>query len=162
MEQQFFTEWGAQLRRMQATDVDSVLEIERRNFPKPWTRRAFLAEIKAAPVSQPMVVEYDGRIIGYVVPWFVADELQIANIAIHENFRRRGLARQIITYLCDAARQRKCKVVHLEVRQTNTAARQLYERLGFKTTTVRRAYYGPTEDALLMSKNLISEKNQIG
>ena len=153
METSPFTEWGAQLRRMQATDVESVLEIERRNFRDPWTRRAFLAEIKAGPVSQPMVVEYDDRIIGYVVPWFVADELQIANLAIHEDFRRRGLARQTIGQLCEIALQKNCKVAHLEVRHTNTAARELYESLGFKTTTVRRAYYGPAEDALLMSKN---------
>jgi len=149
-----FTKWGAQLRPMRADDVAPVLEIERRNFRDPWTRRAFLAEIEAEPVSQPMVVEYDDRIIGYVVPWFVADELQIANIAIHEDFRRRGLARQIIAHLCEIAQQKNCKVAHLEVRHTNTAARQLYESLGFKTTTVRRAYYGPAEDALLMSKNL--------
>jgi len=154
MEQQFFTKWGAQLRRMQAHDVESVLEIERRNFRDPWTRRAFLAEIEAEPVSQPLVVEYDGRIIGYAVPWFVADELQIANLAIHEDFRRRGLAKQLIAHFYEIAQQKNCKVAHLEVRHTNTAARELYESLGFKTTTVRRAYYGPAEDALLMSKSL--------
>jgi ribosomal-protein-alanine N-acetyltransferase len=154
METSLFTEWGAQLRRMQAHDVESVLEIERRNFRDPWTRRAFLAEIEAAPVSQPLVVEYDGQIIGYVVPWFVVDELQIASIAIHEDFRRRGLARQIITHLCEVAQQRNCQAAHLEVRHSNTAARELYESLGFKTTTVRREYYGGQEDALLMSKNL--------
>jgi len=151
-----FTHWGAQLRRMQPPDVEAVLEIERRNFGDPWTRRAFLTEIEAAPVSQPLVVEYEERIIGYVVPWFVADELQIADIAIHEDFRRRGLARQIIMHLCEAAQQKNCTAAHLEVRHTNTAARQLYESLGFQITTVRRAYYGPAEDALLMSKNLIS------
>lgn len=154
LEVQAFTSWGAQLRRMQPQDVESVLEIERRNFRDPWTRRAFLAEIETAPVSQPLVVEYDGRIVGYAVAWFVAEELQIADIAIHEDFRRRGLARQIMAYLCEVAQQRGCKVAHLEVRQTNLAAKQLYEGLGFQTTTVRRAYYGPAEDALLMSKNL--------
>ncbi len=149
-----FTQWGAQLRRMQPQDVEAVLEIERRNFRDPWTRRAFLAEIETTPVSQPLVVEYNGRIVGYAVAWFVVDELQIADIAIHEDFRRRGLARQIMAYLFEVAQQRGCKVAHLEVRQTNLAAKQLYEGLGFQTTTVRRAYYGPAEDALLMSKNL--------
>ena len=150
-----FTKWGAHLRRMRAQDIDAVLEIERRNFRDPWTRRAFLAEIETTPVAQPLVVEYGSKIIGYVVPWFVADELQIANITIHEDFRRRGLARQIITHLCEVAQQRNCRVAHLEVRHSNAAARQLYESLGFETTTVRRAYYGPIEDALLMSKKLI-------
>ena len=154
LEMQAFTPWGAQLRRMQTPDIELVLEIERRNFRDPWTRGAFLAEIEAAPISQPLVVEYDGRVIGYVVPWFVVDELQIANLAIHEDFRRRGLAKRLIAHLCEIAQQRNCKAAHLEVRHTNTAARQLYESLGFKTTAVRRAYYGPAEDALLMSKKL--------
>ncbi len=154
LEMQAFTSWGAQLRQMRAPDIELVLEIERQNFRDPWTRRAFLAEIEAKPISQPLVVEYNGRIIGYVVPWFVVDELQIANLAIHEDFRRRGLAKRLIAYLCEIAQQRNCTAAHLEVRHTNTAARQLYESLGFKTTAVRRAYYSPTEDALLMSKNL--------
>jgi ribosomal-protein-alanine N-acetyltransferase len=154
IEAQPFTTWGARLRPMQAADVEAVLAIEKRNFPAPWTRRAFLAEIAATSVSQPLVAEYQNQIIGYVVPWFVADELQIANIAIHEDFRRRGLARQIIVCLCDAAPRRGCRVAHLEVRRSNTAARMLYEKLGFQTTKVRRNYYEPGEDALLMSKQL--------
>ncbi|MDZ7362642.1 MAG: ribosomal protein S18-alanine N-acetyltransferase [candidate division KSB1 bacterium] len=154
MEQLFFTEWGAQLRPMQAQDVDQVLAIERRNFRDPWTRRAFLAEIEAAPISQPLVVEYRSAIIGYVVPWFVADEMQIANLAVHEDFRRRGLARQIMAHLCELAQRRRCQVVHLEVKRSNTAARRLYESLGFQSTGARREYYGPDEDALLMSKKL--------
>jgi ribosomal-protein-alanine N-acetyltransferase len=139
---------------MQAQDVEPVLAIERRNFPEPWTRRAFLAEMASTKISQPLVVIYHDEIIGYVVPWFVADEMQIANIAIHEDFRRRGLARQIIAYLCEVAQRRGCRVAHLEVRRSNTAARQLYESLGFQTTGVRRHYYGSGEDALLMSKKL--------
>lgn len=153
-EAQFFTTWGARLRPMQAADVEFVAAIEKRNFREPWTRRAFLAEIAAAPVSQPLVIEHQSQIIGYVVPWFVADEMQIANIAIHEDFRRRGLARQIMLYLCELAQQRHCRVVHLEVRRSNNAARQLYESLGFQTTGFRRDYYGSGADALLMSKQL--------
>lgn len=156
LEVQNFTPWGAQLRRMQPPDVEAVLEIEQRNFRDPWTRRAFLAEIETTPVAQPLVVEYANRIIGYVVPWFVADELQIANLAIHEDFRRRGLARQLITHLGERARQKGCNLAHLEVRRSNLAARKLYEALGFHTTGERRDYYGPQEDALLMSKKLDS------
>lgn len=153
-EVQNFTPWGAQLRRMQPPDIEAVLEIEQRNFRDPWTPRAFLAEIETTPVAQPLVVEYEGRIIGYVVPWFVADELQIANLTIHEDFRRRGLARQLITHLGEMARQKGCNLAHLEVRRSNLAARKLYEALGFHTTGERRDYYGPREDALLMSKKL--------
>lgn len=154
MEPQPFTDWGALLRRMRTEDLDQVLAIERRNFHEPWTRRSFLAEIETAPLSQPLVVVYENQIVGYIVPWFIADELQIANVAVHENFRRRGLARQLILHVCGLAQHRNCRVAHLEVRRSNTAAWQLYESLDFQITTVRRNYYGPGEDALLMSKNL--------
>jgi ribosomal-protein-alanine N-acetyltransferase len=154
MEAQPFTEWGAQLRRMRPEDLDKVLAIEQRNFREPWTRRSFLAEIETAPLSQPLVVVYENQLVAYIVPWFIADELQIANVAVHEDFRRRGLARQLIMHVCDLAQRRNYRVAHLEVRRSNTAAWQLYESLGFQITTVRRNYYGPGEDALLMSKNL--------
>ncbi|MDZ7289838.1 MAG: ribosomal protein S18-alanine N-acetyltransferase, partial [candidate division KSB1 bacterium] len=161
MQAQPFTEWGAELRPMRPEDIDQVVAIEKRNFRNPWTHRAFRAEIEAVPVSQPLVVVYEDQIIGYVVPWFVADEMQIANIAIHENFRRRGLARQLIAHLCMLAQRRHCRVADLEVRRSNTAARQLYERMGFQVTSVRRNYYSPNEDALLMSKNLDLEQAAI-
>jgi ribosomal-protein-alanine N-acetyltransferase len=154
MESQPFTDWGAQLRRMRPEDLDQVLAIERRNFHEPWTRRSFLAEIETAPLSQPLVVVHANQVVAYIVPWFIAGELQIANVAVHEDFRRRGLARQLIMHACDLAQRRNCRVAHLEVRRSNTAASRLYESLGFQTTTVRRNYYGPNEDALLMSKNL--------
>jgi ribosomal-protein-alanine N-acetyltransferase len=154
MEPQPFTDWGAQLRRMRPEDLDQVLAIEQRNFHQPWTRRSFLAEIETAPLSQPLAVVYEDQLVAYIVPWFIAGELQIANVAVHEDFRRRGLARQLIVHVCDLAQRRNCRVAHLEVRRANTAASRLYESLGFQITTVRRNYYGPNEDALLMSKNL--------
>ncbi len=154
MEPQPFTNWGAHLRRMRPEDLDQVLAIEQRNFHEPWTRRSFLAEIETAPLAQPLVVVYENQIVGYIVPWFIADELQIANVTVHEDFRRRGLARQLIMHVCNLAQRRNCRVAHLEVRRSNTAAWQLYESLGFQITTVRRNYYGPDEDALLMSKKL--------
>lgn len=154
MEPQPFTVWGAQFRRMRPEDLDQVLAIEQRNFHEPWTPCSFLAEIETAPLSQPLVVVYENQLVAYIVPWFIADELQIANVAVHEHFRRRGLARQLIMLVCDLAHRRNCRVAHLEVRRSNIAASRLYESLGFQTTAVRRNYYGSKEDALLMSKNL--------
>jgi len=154
MSAQPFAKWGARLRRMRSEDLDQVLAIEQRNFHEPWTRRSFLAEIETAPLSQPLVVVYENQLVAYIVPWFIADELQIANVAVLENFRRRGLARHLIMHVRDLAQRRNCRVAHLEVRRSNTAAWKLYESLGFQITTVRRNYYGPGEDALLMSKNL--------
>ncbi|MDZ7343624.1 MAG: ribosomal protein S18-alanine N-acetyltransferase [candidate division KSB1 bacterium] len=148
------TAWGAHRRPMRPADLDEVTAIEKRNFHDPWTRRAFLAEIEAWPTSQPLVAVYENQIIGYIVPWFVADELQIANLAVHEAFRRRGLAGQLLTQVCEVAHQQGCRAAHLEVRRSNVAARQFYARLGFQETGRRRHYYSHEEDAILMTKNL--------
>jgi ribosomal-protein-alanine N-acetyltransferase len=160
MEPQNLTDGGAQLRSMSAADLEQVLEIEQRNFSEPWTRRAFLAEIETKPISQPLVAVYNDQIIGYVVPWFIVDEVQIADIAVHKDFRRRGLARRMVAQVCELAQRRGCRIAHLEVSSTNAAGRKLYESTGFYVTGVRRDYYGIAENALLMSKNLIAEENQ--
>jgi ribosomal-protein-alanine N-acetyltransferase len=139
---------------MRPEDVEQVVAIEKRNFRDAWTRRAFLAEMASSPASQPLVAAYNHEIIGYVVPWYVADEMQIANLAIREDFRRRGLARKILEYICEVAWQKGCRTAYLEVRRSNLSARRLYENFGFKEASVRRDYYGPNEDALIMSKNL--------
>lgn len=154
MEALRLTDRGVELRPMCAEDLDQVTAIEKRNFRDAWTRRAFLAEMAASPTSQPLVAVYEDRIIGYVVPWFVADELQIANLAIHEDFRRRGLGRLLLARVFEAAQRRGCRKAHLEVRRSNLIAQQFYQSLGFRETGVRRNYYNQNEDALLMSKNL--------
>jgi ribosomal-protein-alanine N-acetyltransferase len=148
------TGWGAQRRPLRAADLDEVTAIEKRNFRNAWTRRAFLAEIEAWPTSQPIVAVFEDQIIGYAVPWFAADELQIANIAVHEAFRRRGVARELLQYVCQLAQRQGCGAAHLEVRRSNVTARQFYARLGFEETGMRRNYYGHDEDAILMIKKL--------
>lgn len=148
------TGWGAQRRPMRAADLDEVTAIEKRNFRDAWTRRAFLAEIEAWPTSQPLVALYENQIAGYIVPWFTADELQIANIAVHEAFRRRGLARELLQHVCQLAQRQGCRTAHLEVRRSNVTAQQFYESMGFKETGIRPHYYGLHEDAILMTKKL--------
>jgi ribosomal-protein-alanine N-acetyltransferase len=155
-----FIAMGVQLRRMDADDLDQILAIEQRNFSEPWTRRAFLAEIETKPISQPLVAVYNDQIVGYVVPWFIVDEMQIADIAVHEDFRRRGLAKHMLAHVCELAERRGCRLAHLEVKSTNAAGCKLYASMGFYVTGVRRDYYGAFEDAVLMSKNLIVEANK--
>jgi ribosomal-protein-alanine N-acetyltransferase len=154
MEATILNEWGVELRAMRPEDLDQVTAIEKRNFRDAWSQRAFLAEIAAVPTSHPLVAVYENQIIGYIVAWFVADEVQIANLAIHEDFRRRGLARQLLAYVFEMAQHRGCRVAHLEVRRSNEEARKFYTSMGFQETGVRRHYYGHHEDALLMSKTL--------
>lgn len=90
-------------------------------------------------------------IIAYCSVWLIFEELHINTLAVHPDWRRNGLASTLLRHvLADAVRQGADKAT-LEVRRSNEAARQLYERFGFETTAVRTNYYrDPVEDALIL------------
>lgn len=143
-----------ELRPMRYEDLDAVLEIER-SFSAPWTRDMFLQELRAGEVSENRVVEVEGEVAGYVLWWYVADEVHIVNLAVSPRLRRRGLARRLLEAVFARARTRRMCIATLEVRFHNHAAIQLYETLGFQRVAIRKSYYADNgEDALVMLKPL--------
>lgn len=84
----------------------------------------------------------------------IVDDFHVSAIAIHPHWRRRGLARRLLTELLEQARRGGCRRATLEVESDNTAALALYGRLGFETRGVRRAYYRSGGDALIQWCNL--------
>jgi len=136
---------------MRVGDLDEVLEIEGASFGMPWSRGAFVYEIERNRVARCWVMREDGRVVGYLCLWEIADELHITNIAVHPVHRRRGIARTLLASVLEGARRRSPSVVALEVRPTNVEARTLYESFGFRVIGRRRGYYYDTgEDALIM------------
>jgi ribosomal-protein-alanine N-acetyltransferase len=143
---------------MHPADLPEVLVIERASFSMPWSRGAFLYEIEQNQVARCWVGREDGRIVGYICLWEVADELHVTNIAVHPALRRRGLARELLTAILDDGRRRGLRTVTLEVRPTNAEAVGLYERFGFRVIGRRKGYYFDTgEDALVMEARLSGE-----
>ncbi len=142
------------MRRMRRDDLPRVLSIERQSFSNPWPETTFLGEIQNIGLSYPMVAAArpGGEIIGYVLYWLVADEMQINNVAVHPDWRRRGLGEKMLRAALDLAKGQGAATAVLEVRQSNLAARTLYERkLGFGFLAIREDYYsGPTEDAVVL------------
>ena len=142
------------LRRLAPGDLDQVLVIERA-FRAPWTRDMFLQELHRTDLSEALVAETRGRIAGYVLWWYVADEVHIVNVAVHEAYRRRGVARRLLHAVFERARGRKMSIATLEVRYSNAPAIHLYESLEFKKIAIRKSYYADNgEDALVMLKTL--------
>lgn len=140
---------------MRPEDLDEVLGIERASFSMPWSRGAFLYEMQQNRVARCWVMREQGRVLGYLCLWEVAEELHITNIAVHPSFRRQGIGRTLLQGVLDDARHRKLRVVVLEVRPSNTEARTLYETIGFRVIGRRRGYYYDTgEDALVMEADL--------
>jgi ribosomal-protein-alanine N-acetyltransferase len=142
------------LRRMRRDDLPQVLPIEQQSFSNPWPETTFLGEIQNIGLSYPLVaaVRPGGEIIGYVLYWLVGDEMQINNVAVHPDWRRRGLGERMLRAALDVAKPGGAATAVLEVRQSNLAARTLYERkLGFGFLALREDYYtGPTEDAIVL------------
>jgi [ribosomal protein S18]-alanine N-acetyltransferase len=143
-------------RRMREADLPAVMEIERVAFSHPWSeemiRRELLHEFSTVLLATDGV---DGHILGFAVAWLVHDELQVLNVAVAEEARRRGVARRILDRVEGSARERGARVAMLEVRRSNLPAISLYRSLGYREVGVRPRYYAEDgEDALAMDKEL--------
>ncbi len=150
---------------MVASDIEYVVVIEERSFNHPWSREQFQTELIRSNISRCYVAEFvndederidpDGQqIAGFVTAWLVADEIHIANVAVHPDMRGGGVARLLLEHALDEAHSQGARWCQLEVRVGNGAARALYGKLGFRKMGVRRGYYSDGEDAVVMGKEL--------
>ena len=144
------------------SDLDAVLAIEAESFTSPWTREMYLAELENVGVSFCYLARDDsGVILGFCSFWRVLDELHINNLAVAPMYRRRGIGTGLLTYVLNEGAKLGAHRATLEVRRSNDVARHLYERLGFATAGVRRAYYtNPVEDALVLWREHLEERDR--
>jgi [ribosomal protein S18]-alanine N-acetyltransferase len=145
------------LRDMRREDLLAVLEIERRSFAQPWSRGFFEKEL-ATPFARLVVaIEDQGMrqfIVGYTCRWRVTDEVHLLNVAVHPDRRGLGHGQALVGAVVAEARAARARVVFLEVRAGNVVARRLYRQLGFRDLGIRRGYYGPGQDAIVMELRL--------
>jgi ribosomal-protein-alanine N-acetyltransferase len=140
---------------MAASDLDQVLDIERASFPTPWTRAAFSYEIEQNKVARCTLLRGRRGIVGYLCLWEIGHEIHITNLAVHPEWRRRGVGRQLLGAALIEGVARGVTLAFLEVRPSNTRALALYESLGFQVIGRRNGYYFDTgEDALVMEARL--------
>jgi [ribosomal protein S18]-alanine N-acetyltransferase len=133
-------------------DLPDLLAIESASFAQPWSKGSFLSELrKPLPSLYVLRRQIPGCILGYICFWLVAEEIQMLNLAVHPDYRRQGLGRQLMTFLLSQARENGISKVFLEVRPSNRAAIALYVSFGFKILYRRPGYYAKErEDALVM------------
>ena len=140
------------VRKAVAADIPAVAALERSEFPDG-ADEGMLARLLDAEGGVILTAEEGGGLLGYIWARFVLDEGDIGNIAVAPGFRRRGAGAALLKALLEEAERRQAAVVQLEVRESNLAARRLYEKNGFETVGKRKNYYEkPAEDAILMSK----------
>jgi [ribosomal protein S18]-alanine N-acetyltransferase len=92
----------------------------------------------------------DSKLLGFLVARHVTSEWELENIVVASHARRKGVGRQLLQAFLDYVRQANGESAFLEVRESNAAARALYEKAGFQQTGRRKSYYAnPAEDAIL-------------
>jgi [ribosomal protein S18]-alanine N-acetyltransferase len=137
---------------MAARDLAAVVEVERRAFSHPWSSEVFQRELRL-PFSKIVLARWQRAVVGYVCRW-LTDALEIQNVAVHPDWRRRAIGRRLVGIALDDGRAAGVGRALLEVRQTNQPAIALYRTLGFRETGLRHRYYTDGEDALLMELEL--------
>ena len=115
-----------------------------------WSQKQYVAVFSAAEHHLSLVIEDQGQIVGFVVARRLQTEWEIENIAVAGAARRRGLGTRLMGELMERARAAGAEQVFLEVRESNRAARSLYEKWAFEAAGRRKNYYQkPVEDALI-------------
>jgi len=141
------------IRKMTVEDVPVVAQLDRMSFSLPWPEHVFYYEVKDNFAARCFVAETeDKRVIGMIISWVILDELHIATIAIHPDYRRQGIGELILTKALQDGRNAGTQHALLEVRAGNAAAQNLYRKFGFKAAGRRPKYYKDNgEDAILMN-----------
>jgi ribosomal-protein-alanine N-acetyltransferase len=146
---------NVRIRDATYNDLPRVLDIERLSFTEPWSLASFRRELSLS-FSRLMLAVIDesreggSQVAGYLCRWLVAGEYHILNVAVHPDFRRHGVGTALMAGAVAEGRARKVSLMILEVRRSNLEARRLYRKFGFVERRLRRNYYGPGEDALVM------------
>ncbi len=139
------------VRDAKREDIPALCALENECFSLPWSEASF-AEFFDNDCAHALVAEADGAVCGYVGMYLILGEGEITNLAVSGKHRRCGAATALLEHLFMT--EGLCRVL-LDVRVSNTAARALYEKCGFKVDGTRRGFYSkPREDALLMSREI--------
>ena len=137
------------LRRLSYSDLPSVISIERRSFPTPWSLAMFVLELSKPSGICLAAVDEDGRLAGYLVCSRYDTIWHLMNVAVDPERRRRGIATLLINRLFEEGGAQSPYT--LEVRVSNREAILMYERFGFRSAGTRRGYYHDNgEDAVIM------------
>lgn len=134
--------------------VAQIAALERECFSDPWSERSVASEL-ANEYSLWLVAEQEGKVLGYVGSQSVPPEADVMNLAVAPESRKLGLGRALMCELMRRLRESGIDRLSLEVRESNFPALALYTKLGFFQVGKRPRYYvNPTEDALILRKEL--------
>lgn len=140
-------------RPLTESDLRAVDELESLCFCDPWTKSMFLGAFLSEFFCG-FGAFCEGRLIGFIVSTVVFEDAETDDLAVHPDYRRRGVGKELLRKAEEEAKKRGATRAFLEVRVGNTAAFALYEKCGYKTLRRRAKYYPDGEDAFVMTKRI--------
>ena len=146
---------SSEVRRMQLTDLPDVLRNERRGYTHPWTEGIFRDCLRNG--QECWLLMCSDQNVGHGILSVAAGESHLLNVCVHPDFQGHGFGRILVEHLLERARTGEASTIFLEVRPSNVAACELYDKLGFNEVGVRENYYPSyvgREDALVLAKDL--------
>lgn len=147
---------------MTLADVAAVHDIEQASFPVPWPDYAFRQEVETNRLAHYMVVRVGESVVAYGGMWLMVDEAHITTFAVLPAWREKGIGGRLMVELMRLAADLNARVMTLEVRLTNRAARALYARFGFRPVGIRPRYYSDNgEDALIMTTEPLNSSDMV-
>lgn len=144
------------IRKAKISDLEAIKEIEDESFINPFTKEDLLYEISQNPVSNFLVLEKDGLVVGFLDYWVTFDSATIDQIAVKKSERNQGFAKILLEKsINDLKELGEVSFFTLEVRASNEPAINLYKSFGFQNVTIKEKYYDDGEDAIYMIKGLV-------
>ena len=143
-------------REMAALDIPVLVGMEKSIYPEsPWSAAQFREELSGIPRTRKYIIAQNGTdIVGYAGIAIAGDVADIHTLTVIPEFRRRGIASEMLRNLEKWALEKKVVAVMLEMREGNVEAQPLYEKYGYRVISRRDNYYAPKIHALIMRKEL--------
>ena len=136
--------------------AEGMFRIESESFSDPWTKESIISSLENPLNLTVGSFDSTGELCGFVCATVIPPEAEILNIAVLGSHRQKGIGQALLnSMLSELKNDFSVDTVFLEVRESNIPARSLYTKFGFEVIGARSRYYSnPTEDAILMAKNL--------
>ena len=137
--------------KMNEGNYKDVARIAALCLKEAWSEKSYFEQL-SNPVDSTFIALWDGAPAGFLSVWYITGEIEINNIAVLPEFRRKGIGDKLIAHAFEQFPA--AQAAFLEVRQSNIAAQKLYKKHGFVKAGERKNFYHePTENAILMNKS---------
>ncbi|SRR5690625_576899 len=139
------------IRAMGIEDLSDVMVVELTSFTSPWNKRDILFDLLKNNFAHYLVLEKDGKVIGYCGVWVVLETAQITNIAILPEERGQKYGEKLFEAVIQLSKEKGATELSLEVRKSNKVAQNMYKKFGLEEVGIREQYYKDDgEDAIVM------------